>query len=83
MTALVVDDDVVSRMALADLLSGLLSGSGVFGLAEAEDAEAAWKLLEGGLAPAICFCDVLMPRKSGIDLLARMTLRPALAAVPS
>lgn len=78
MKALVVDDDIVSRMALVDLLSAY----GVFDLAEAEDGEQAWALLEGGLLPAICFCDVRMPRMSGIDLLERMKTRPALAAVP-
>lgn len=78
MKALVVDDDIVSRMALVDLLSAY----GVFDLAEAEDGEAAWELLEGGLVPAICFCDVRMPRVSGIDLLERMKGTPRLAAVP-
>ena len=78
MKALVVDDDVVSRMALVDLLSTY----GVCDMAEAEDGEAAWELLEGGLRPAICFCDVRMPRVSGIDLLERMKSRPHLAAVP-
>lgn len=78
MKALVVDDDVVSRMALVDLLSSY----GVYDLAEAEDGAAAWELLEGGLVPAICFCDVRMPRVSGIDLLERMKARPQLAGVP-
>jgi two-component system chemotaxis response regulator CheY len=78
MKALVVDDDIVSRMALVDLLSAY----GVFDLVEAEDGEVAWMLLEGGLIPAICFCDVRMPRMSGIDLLERMKGRPDLAAVP-
>jgi two-component system chemotaxis response regulator CheY len=78
MKALVVDDDIVSRMALIDLLSVY----GVFDLVEAEDGEAAWALLEGGLRPVICFCDVRMPRMSGIDLLQKMKGRPALAALP-
>lgn len=78
MQALVVDDDIVSRMALVDLLSGY----GVFDLVEAEDGQAAWALLEGGLRPAICFCDVRMPRMSGIDLLQRIKATPALAALP-
>lgn len=68
MKALVVDDDIVSRMALMDLLAGY----NMFELVEAEDGEAAWLLLEGGLRPAIVFCDVRMPRMSGIDLLARI-----------
>jgi two-component system chemotaxis response regulator CheY len=78
MKALVVDDDVVSRMALIDLLSVY----GVFDLVEAEDGEAAWALLDGGLRPVICFCDVRMPRMSGIDLLQKMKGDPALARLP-
>jgi len=78
MKALVVDDDIVSRMALMDLLSAY----GVFELVEAEDGAAAWALLEQGLRPEICFCDVRMPRMSGIALLERMKGAPALAAIP-
>jgi two-component system chemotaxis response regulator CheY len=78
MKALVVDDDVVSRMALVDLLSAY----GVFELVEAEDGAAAWDLMAGGLRPEICFCDVRMPRMSGIDLLERMKGEPRLAQVP-
>lgn len=78
MKALVVDDDVVSRMALIDLLSVY----GIFDLVEAEDGEQAWALLEGGLRPVICFCDVRMPRMSGIDLLQRMKAHGELFLVP-
>ena len=78
MKALVVDDDIVSRMALMDLLSVY----GLFDLMEAEDGEAAWMLLEGGLRPVIVFCDVRMPRMSGIDLLQRMKGTPSLGDVP-
>jgi two-component system chemotaxis response regulator CheY len=78
MKALIVDDDAVARMALADLLSGY----DMFDLVEADDGEAAWTLLEGGLAPAICFCDVRMPRMSGLDLLQKIKSHPVLAALP-
>ena len=78
MQALVVDDDIVSRMALIDLLAVY----GVFDLVEAEDGEAAWALLDAGLRPVICFCDVRMPRMSGIDLLQKIKSAPALAALP-
>ena len=78
MKALIVDDEAVSRMALVELLSSY----GIDNLAEAGDGEAAWRLLEEGLRPAICFCDVRMPRMSGIGLLERMKADPRLAAVP-
>jgi two-component system chemotaxis response regulator CheY len=78
MQALVIDDDIVSRMALIDLLSVY----GVFDLVEAGDGEAAWTMLEDGLRPVICFCDVRMPRMSGIDLLQKMKGTAALAALP-
>ena len=78
MKALVVDDDVVSRMALTDLLGSY----DLFDLVEAADGEEAWKLMEQGLRPAICFCDVRMPRVSGIELLQRMKDNRSLEEVP-
>jgi two-component system chemotaxis response regulator CheY len=78
MKALVVDDDVVSRMALTDLLSVY----GLFDLVEAADGEEAWAMLAGGLRPVICFCDVRMPRMSGIALLEKMKQHESLGDVP-
>jgi two-component system chemotaxis response regulator CheY len=78
MKALVVDDDVVSRMALMDLLSAY----GQFDLVEADDGETAWAQLEAGLRPEICFCDVRMARMSGLDLLQRMKADARTRAVP-
>ncbi|MDQ1919472.1 response regulator [Massilia pseudoviolaceinigra] len=78
MKALIVDDDVVSRIALMDLLSVY----GIFDPVEAEDGAAAWSLMQEGLHPVICFCDVRMPRMSGIALLERMKGDPNLADVP-
>ena len=78
MKALVVDDDIVSRMALCELLGSYE----VFDLVEAADGQQAWAQMEAGLRPAIVFCDVRMPRMSGIDLLQRMKEQPALAEVP-
>jgi two-component system chemotaxis response regulator CheY len=78
MRVLVVDDDVVSRMVLMHLVDSC----GPYEIFEAEDGEDAWRQLSEGLRPAICFCDLRMPRLSGLELLARMKATPQLAGVP-
>ena len=78
MKVLVVDDDVVSRMVLMHLIDAC----GKFEILEAEDGEDAWQQLAGGLRPAILFCDLRMPRLSGMDLLARVKADSALGAMP-
>ena len=78
MKVLVVDDDVVSRLALAELLEEWT----LFDVVVAEDGQAAWRLLEHGLRPLICFCDVRMPHVSGLDLLERIKAHPDLAQMP-
>jgi len=78
MKVLVVDDDIVSRMVLMHLIDAC----GSFDILEAEDGEDAWQQLAGGLRPAICFCDLRMPRLSGMDLLQRVKADSALDAMP-
>jgi two-component system chemotaxis response regulator CheY len=78
MKVLVVDDDVVSRMVLMHLVDGC----GKFEILEAEDGQDAWDQLAAGLRPAIVFCDLRMPRLSGMDLLARVRADASLAALP-
>jgi two-component system chemotaxis response regulator CheY len=78
MKVLVVDDDVVSRMVLMHLVDAC----GNFDIVEAEDGEDAWQQLAGGLRPAICFCDLRMPRLSGMDLLQRVKTDGALGEMP-
>lgn len=78
MKVLVVDDDVVSRMVLMHLVDAC----GKFDILEAEDGEDAWQQLAAGLRPAICFCDLRMPRLSGMELLRRVKDDPSLAAMP-
>lgn len=75
---LVVDDDVVSRMVLMHLVDT----SGSFDVFEAEDGEDAWRQLDGGLRPSITFCDLRMPRLSGMDLLSRVKADARLSAMP-
>lgn len=78
MKVLVVDDDVVSRMVLMHLIDGC----GKFEIVEAEDGAEAWQELEDGLRPGIIFCDLRMPRLSGIELLQRVRGHGELAEVP-
>lgn len=78
MKVLVVDDDVVSRMVLMHLIDAC----GQFDILEAEDGADAWQQLQGGARPAICFCDLRMPRLSGMELLERVKAEPGLDAMP-
>jgi two-component system chemotaxis response regulator CheY len=78
MKVLVVDDDVVSRM----MLMHLVDKCGKYEILEAEDGADAWRQLEAGLRPGIVFCDLRMPKLSGIELLARVRARPDLAGLP-
>lgn len=78
MKVLVVDDDVVSRMVLMHLIDSC----GVHDIVEAEDGAAAWEQLEGGLRPALCFCDLRMPRLSGMELLQKVRADSTLDAMP-
>ncbi|UUZ55526.1 response regulator [Massilia sp. H-1] len=79
MKVLVVDDDVVSRMVLMHLVDAC----GQFDILEAEDGEDAWQQLSASacVRPSV-FCDLRMPRLSGMDLLARVRADAALAAMP-
>jgi two-component system chemotaxis response regulator CheY len=65
---LIIDDDVVARM----MLMHMIDSSGAFEVLEAEDGEDAWDQLQAGAAPALVFCDLRMPRLSGMELLARI-----------
>ncbi|NRR31633.1 response regulator [Oxalobacteraceae bacterium] len=78
MKVLVVDDDVVSRMVLMHLIDSC----GDFEIVEAEDGADAWEQLEQGLRPAICFCDLRMPRLSGLELLQRIKADARLNTTP-
>jgi two-component system chemotaxis response regulator CheY len=75
---LIVDDDVVSRMVLMHLVDT----TGHFEIHEAGDGQDAWEQLQGGLRPAIVFCDLRMPRLSGMDLLRQVRSDAALNKLP-
>ncbi|MES2298853.1 MAG: response regulator [Pseudomonadota bacterium] len=78
MKVLVVDDDVVSRMVLMHLVDSC----GEYEVHEAEDGEDAWRQLQQGLRPAICFSDLRMPRLSGMGLLERVRADADLKSLP-
>jgi len=72
---LIVDDDVVSRMVLMHLVDSCADAE----ITEAEDGQDAWDRMQAGLRPAIVFCDLRMPRMSGMELLRRVRAEPGLA----
>lgn len=78
MKVLVIDDDLISRMALVDVLGDLPD----IEICEAESGEQAWELLSQGLHPVLCCCDVRMPGMSGIGLFRRMRSVPRFSHIP-
>ncbi|MFK3738557.1 response regulator [Massilia sp. TN1-12] len=84
MKVLIVDDDVVARMMLMHMIdgAGMAAGAAAIDVQEAEDGEDAWGRLEAGLAPSILFCDLRMPRLSGMELLARVKADARFTGLP-
>jgi two-component system chemotaxis response regulator CheY len=78
MKVLVVDDDLMQRMLLVDLLGRYER----IEIVEAADGARAWEEVQNGLCPVLCCCDMLMPEMSGIELLQKFKSRTALAEVP-
>jgi two-component system chemotaxis response regulator CheY len=78
MKVLIVDDDVVSRM----MLMHMIDSAGSYDVLEAEDGEEAWQQLDAGPRPAMLFCDLRMPRLSGMELLARVKADARFAGLP-
>ncbi|TFZ08385.1 response regulator transcription factor [Ramlibacter humi] len=76
MNILIVDDDEIARMSLANILHGLGQ------VALAEDGEEAWEKLQGGLRPEVCCCDINMPRLDGLGLMQRVRAHPVLHDLP-
>jgi two-component system chemotaxis response regulator CheY len=64
------------------VLMHLIDGCGKFEIIEAEDGADAWQQLQGGLRPGIVFCDLRMPRMSGLELLQQVRAHGDLAQAP-
>ena len=78
MNVMVVDDDVVSRMVLMHLVDKC----GRYEISEAADGQDAWEQLQAGLRPGVLFCDLRMPRVSGLALLERVRADDAFRGMP-
>jgi len=78
MQVMVVDDDVVSRLALIDLVSR----SGFLDILEFPDGQSAWNYLQTSPTPVLCCCDVRMPNMSGIELLQKIRDDHSLVDLP-
>lgn len=79
MHVLVADDDLVSRLAMEDVLRQC----GPFELTLAEDGASAWAALSGDTCFDLVCLDVRMPPPDGLELVARMRGAPGLRRVPT
>ena len=79
MRILVADDDLVSRLAMEDVLRQC----GTPEIVLAEDGAAAWRELAGERCFDLICLDVRMPPPDGLELVARLRAAPALRRVPA
>lgn len=79
MRILVADDDLVSRLAMEDVLRQC----GAPEIVLAEDGASAWDAMSGAACFDLLCLDVRMPPPDGLELLARLRAAPALKRVPA
>ncbi|WP_427911947.1 response regulator [Ramlibacter sp. MMS24-I3-19] len=79
MEFLLVDDDWIARQSLANIVRGI-DGAGE--VLQAEDGEQTWDMLQAGLRPVLCCCDIRMPRLDGLGFLQRVRSQPLLRHLP-
>jgi CheY-like chemotaxis protein len=79
MRILVADDDLVSRLAMEDVLRQC----GTPDIATAEDGASAWHLMTGEQCFDLLCLDVRMPPPDGLELVGRLRAAPALRRVPA
>jgi len=74
---LIVDDSIVVR----ELLSMTFNKSG-YRVEQARDGQEAWEKLRSGLPCDIVFCDIEMPRMTGLELLEKLQKDQTLKNLP-
>jgi CheY-like chemotaxis protein len=79
MRILVADDDLVSRLAMEDVLRRC----GTPEIVLAEDGASAWNRMAGDACFDLLCLDVRMPPPDGFELVARLRAAPALRRVPA
>ena len=79
MRILVADDDLVSRLAMEDVLRQC----GAPQIVLAEDGAGAWRAMTGDACFDLLCLDVRMPPPDGLELVARLRAAPALKRVPA
>ena len=79
MRILVADDDLVSRLAMEDVLRQC----GAPEIVLAEDGASAWRELTGERCFDLICLDVRMPPPDGLELVARLRAAPAMKRVPA
>ena len=79
MRILVADDDLVSRLAMEDVLRQC----GTPEIVLAEDGAGAWREMAGERFFDLLCLDVRMPPPDGLELVARLRAAPALKRVPA
>ena len=79
MRILVADDDLVSRLAMEDVLRQC----GAPEIVLTEDGASAWRAMVGEQCFDLLCLDVRMPPPDGLELVARLRAAPALKRVPA
>jgi len=79
MRILVADDDLVSRLAMEDVLRQC----GTPEIVLAEDGPTAWEAMSAGQCFDLLCLDVRMPPPDGLELVARLRATPGLRRVPA